>query len=161
MRNTGFASRTAGCSTTPPDSSPWRGNMPRQSWRKANPEKTRQLYHRQARTPKGMFHTLKISARRRNIEVTISLEQFRAIRWGASCVYCSGPLPVAGSGIDRKDNTKGYVEGNCIPCCKVCNKIKGPYLSFDDMMFLAAYRRKDFAALKARIAELEAQLAAV
>lgn len=29
------------------------------------------------------------------------------------------------SGIDRKDNTKGYTEDNVVPCCKICNKMKG------------------------------------
>lgn len=28
------------------------------------------------------------------------------------------------NGIDRVDNNIGYYEGNCIPCCKICNHIK-------------------------------------
>lgn len=39
------------------------------------------------------------------------------------CYYCgvsAQPL----NGIDRVDNTKGYSETNCVPCCKVCNRAK-------------------------------------
>ena len=28
------------------------------------------------------------------------------------------------SGIDRKNNTKGYSLDNCVPCCKICNYAK-------------------------------------
>ncbi len=28
------------------------------------------------------------------------------------------------NGIDRADNSRGYVFGNCVPCCKSCNKMK-------------------------------------
>ena len=38
------------------------------------------------------------------------------------CHYCGKTGP---NGIDRVDNTKGYVESNCVPCCKHCNYVKG------------------------------------
>lgn len=28
------------------------------------------------------------------------------------------------NGVDRVDNTKGYIEGNVVSCCKVCNRAK-------------------------------------
>lgn len=28
------------------------------------------------------------------------------------------------NGIDRKDNTLGYVASNCLPCCAMCNYLK-------------------------------------
>lgn len=36
------------------------------------------------------------------------------------------------SGIDRKDNGQGYVAGNSVPCCRICNKFKSslPYEEF-------------------------------
>ena len=60
------------------------------------------------------------------------------------CNYC-GSEPVAlaympdcnGSilynGIDRVDNTKGYIEGNMVTCCWICNRAKGtmPLLEFE------------------------------
>ena len=39
-----------------------------------------------------------------------------------NCYYCGKPGP---NGIDRVDNSKGYVTGNCVPCCKHCNYVKG------------------------------------
>jgi hypothetical protein len=28
------------------------------------------------------------------------------------------------NGIDRIDSSKGYVDGNVVPCCKTCNELK-------------------------------------
>lgn len=74
------------------------------------------------------------SARDRNIEFTLSKEQIRELI-EQDCHYC-GQKPIvrytsescAGqyewNGIDRVDNSKGYIEGNCVPCCKTCNFAK-------------------------------------
>jgi 5-methylcytosine-specific restriction endonuclease McrA len=42
------------------------------------------------------------------------------------------------SGIDRVDSSKPYVHGNVVPCCWVCNRMKGP-MPLDK--FLGAVRR--------------------
>jgi len=44
------------------------------------------------------------------------------------CHYCGVAGP---NGLDRVDCTKGYEVGNCVPCCKHCNYVKGN-LSFAD-----------------------------
>jgi len=36
-----------------------------------------------------------------------------------------------GFGIDRIDNSKGYIEGNMVPCCKICNWMKSDKSSID------------------------------
>lgn len=46
---------------------------------------------------------------------------------GQPCRYCDQRdlrhgLPIVG--VDRVDNALGYVEGNCVPCCELCNRIK-------------------------------------
>ena len=28
------------------------------------------------------------------------------------------------NGIDRKNKNKGYIESNCVTCCKICNRAK-------------------------------------
>lgn len=49
------------------------------------------------------------------------------------CQYCGGyntssvELGINYCGIDRVDNKKGYVAGNCVPCCDVCNKMKSTH----------------------------------
>lgn len=37
----------------------------------------------------------------------------------SSCSYCGGP----GGGLDRTDNSKGHVSGNCVPACATCNLV--------------------------------------
>ena len=42
------------------------------------------------------------------------------------CVYC-GKETIDGvkrNGIDRMDNSVGYVLSNCVPCCEICNYMK-------------------------------------
>jgi hypothetical protein len=49
------------------------------------------------------------------------------------CSYCGQPPSTIQksrreiytfTGIDRIDSSKGYSVGNCVPCCKVCNRMK-------------------------------------
>jgi len=42
-----------------------------------------------------------------------------------------------GSGIDRLDNTKGYIIGNIVSCCTICNIIRGEHLSAYEMQEVA------------------------
>lgn len=46
----------------------------------------------------------------------------------SNCYYCSRPPTQSRdkkfNGIDRKDNTLGYILGNVVPCCITCNKAK-------------------------------------
>ncbi len=41
------------------------------------------------------------------------------------CAYCGFWSSVKLNGIDRRDNSKGYTEDNCVSCCDVCNFGKG------------------------------------
>jgi hypothetical protein len=60
---------------------------------------------------------------KRDFEIT--LEDYTRFVRNNACFYCSGPLPVAGYGIDRLNNLIGYVFANCVPCCETCNEKKG------------------------------------
>jgi len=79
-------------------------------------------------------------ARKRNIAWELSLEDCKNI-FECPCFYCgSGPnnvyyRPVIGkrktpigpyryNGIDRVDNNAGYINGNVLPCCRMCNFAK-------------------------------------
>lgn len=46
--------------------------------------------------------------------------------------------PYTYNGIDRKDNSKGYVKGNCLPCCGTCNRMKSTHSTRD---FLAQIKK--------------------
>jgi len=91
--------------------------------RAKNPKKFKEETNKFHRTLKGRFRTLKSMAKRRQIEVVLSLGQYEKVVSG-SCFYCRGKLPEAGHGIDRVDSQKGYITENIVPCCKTCNLAK-------------------------------------
>jgi 5-methylcytosine-specific restriction endonuclease McrA len=107
---------------------------------------------------------LKNNCRQRGVELTISRQEYLELAF-SNCAYCGSlpknrvPLPRPSTktvytfiflyqGIDRKDNNLGYVPGNCVPCCAVCNSIKGKHLSHDEM-FAVAFALAAAAKLKA------------
>jgi 5-methylcytosine-specific restriction endonuclease McrA len=93
------------------------------------------------RRPQDQYRRLKNEAKRREYEVTITFEDFLLLRCIGSCDYCGDGLPEIGHGIDRKDNSFGYIIGNCVPCCTICNETKGEHLSYDEMHLIIKYRR--------------------
>lgn len=82
----------------------------------------------------NVFLCYKNRAKRKGINFDLSKEEFLDAV-SKPCFYCGKTLSnymKAGkrnggfsyNGIDRFDNTKGYVKDNCIPCCINCNKAK-------------------------------------
>jgi hypothetical protein len=80
-----------------------------------------------------LYSKYKGSAKKRRKEFDVPFEEFREIV-SKDCYYCGvKPLQTEGAGkskmlyngVDRVDNTKGYVSGNMVPCCKHCNVMKG------------------------------------
>lgn len=81
-----------------------------------------------------VFRSIKLSAKRRGYAWELSREEALALM-ESNCDYC-GVRPgntcrgaefngeFHYSGIDRKDNSRGYVSGNVVPCCIDCNKAK-------------------------------------
>ena len=62
------------------------------------------------------------------MDFDLDLDQFDDIT-RQTCVYCgsySGEYnKIQFSGIDRINSDIGYIEGNIVPCCDTCNKMKG------------------------------------
>ena len=94
-----------------------------QNWRDNNRTKSRACDYKAARKTSRHYHHLLWNAQKRSIDVQITQEEFMQIV-ASPCFYCGGALPDAGSGIDRIDNTLGYIPGNCRPCCTACNLAK-------------------------------------
>ena len=70
------------------------------------------------------YTSYKKSANTRNIEFALSEEEF-IILVKQSCYLCGiQPSDTHYNGIDRFDNSKGYVLSNCRPCCGHCNLLK-------------------------------------
>lgn len=97
------------------------------------------------------------SAKRRGLEFSLTMEEFREII-GRDCYYC-GSEPIAkylprhrrlghyiANGIDRKDNSIGYIVSNCLPCCKSCNISKNnrTYEEFINWILCAATHLKHY-----------------
>lgn len=99
-------------------------------------------------TPAGIFSTLKLSAKRRNVKLLISKEEF--VFWWMSqiqeCYYCKRTLEqilqVKDSvnrraqrlTIERVDNDKPYALDNMRLACYRCNTIKNDYFTADEML---------------------------
>jgi hypothetical protein len=77
----------------------------------------------------AIFWYYKRNARVRGLYWGLSKEKFFELIV-MNCFYC-GIIPekksgankriVYCNGVDRVNNTKGYLEENCVPCCSICN----------------------------------------
>ena len=82
-----------------------------------------------------IYYTYKKSARDRKIDWHLTKENVQILT-KSICYYCGiKPLQKTNTdnkfngiyeynGIDRIDNSKGYIIENCVPCCGVCNRAK-------------------------------------
>lgn len=87
------------------------------------------------RAKKIIYTSYKLSAKRKGLEFSIPFENFVDII-SLNCFYCDSEpknIKIEGkirkttfkyNGIDRMDNSKGYIIGNIVPCCKMCNMAK-------------------------------------
>jgi hypothetical protein len=54
------------------------------------------------------------------------------------CTYCGGVLGMAGVGLDRADNARGYTLDNVRPCCGECNRIKSNVFTYEEMRVIGS-----------------------
>lgn len=105
------------------------------SWKNKGPKTIpRQLPFGEA-AKNNLEHQYKRSAKKRNLEYNLTNEQFLDLV-KSKCYYCGeegtsikkGLGKSSGDfyyvGIDRVDNTKGYLLENCVSCCWKCNNMK-------------------------------------
>jgi hypothetical protein len=82
----------------------------------------------------AVYSSRRADAKRRYLTFSLTKDEFKAMA-SQLCFYCDAePANEYGSnmysenfiyqGIDRIDNSKGYVYSNCRPCCKYCNMAK-------------------------------------
>jgi hypothetical protein len=64
----------------------------------------------------------KRDARRRGLQWSLC-DEFATRLFQMPCYYCNKTDEL--NGIDRLDNTYGYINGNCVSCCETCNFGKG------------------------------------
>lgn len=84
---------------------------------------------------KTLYNNYLYGAINRNLEFEISIKDFEEII-KQNCHYCGTPPiqylkkenaknGIEYNGIDRINNSIGYIKQNCVPCCKYCNFAKG------------------------------------
>lgn len=89
-----------------------------------------------------LYDNYKRAAKRRNYDFNLNFDSFSNLIL-KNCFYCNSSPSMTYNygksvkidssldykdfkynGIDRIDNTKGYIIENCVPCCKICNNSK-------------------------------------
>lgn len=93
--------------------------------------KGRKYGHGKLTGKRMLYSTYKHGAKVRKIIFKLSFKYFVKII-SQNCLYCNSEPEIRirhrytflSNGIDREDSKKGYVRGNVIPCCKICNKAK-------------------------------------
>ncbi len=94
-------------------------------WRENNPEKMAELNQLKKTNKIQSFNTYKRSANIKQLEFGLTIDDYIKLVENP-CYYCGIIDADKGfNGIDRKDQTKGYIEDNCASCCKMCNYLKG------------------------------------
>lgn len=95
----------------------------------------------------ALYLEYSIGAKRRNLEFSLTKEQFRNIT-SSNCFYCNiEPKQQARrkgrnnglythNGIDRKNNN-GYILDNCVACCKICNIAKATLIESDFYIWIS------------------------
>lgn len=110
----------------------------------------RRLPNNQAAINRSMENYIS-RAKKKGREFSLTKDQFVEITQ-KNCEYCEVP-PVHNTksrtgnyphnGLDRKINDQGYTYENSLPCCYICNSIKGEYLSYEQMKALMRFVLKD------------------
>ena len=72
----------------------------------------------------NVWRDFKNGAIKRELELTVNFEAFKDIVV-RPCFFCGEYSLSSYNGVDRYDNRKGYITSNCVPCCSMCNIMKG------------------------------------
>jgi len=128
----------------------WRKNNPQRinqyqkvakQWKKNNSEKVKQYQKKYRRnnlkkcrkeegkyrlTLKGKYLNYKQNAKQRGLIFGITSDEFMRLI-NKPCHYCGGES----GGIDRLDNSVGYLKDNIVSCCSMCNYMKRIYSKED------------------------------
>jgi hypothetical protein len=127
-------------------------NSKNKKWALNNPQAIKNTLKKYNQTPKGIYHIIKTNCHNKKRPFTLKMEDF--IIWYNSqnkkCHYCEvleKELPesfrkvsVSRNGtinrltIDRKNNNIGYIITNLVLACAQCNRMKGEFLSYEEML---------------------------
>jgi len=92
-------------------------------WRLANHEKVQASNKARNENIDYHYSNYKRSAAAKQLAFEIDKETF-IILVTSPCHYCGIVQEKGFNGLDRMDSTVGYVTGNCVSCCQMCNYMK-------------------------------------
>lgn len=97
------------------------------------------------------YNRLLKAAKYRDLQVTLSFEDFLELVIITSCHYCETNIPWQKHAtrercggyyfLDRKNNDKGYTNENCVVCCPRCNWAKGDIFTYEEWFKIGAVIR--------------------
>jgi hypothetical protein len=82
------------------------------------------------KTRPAVYQQYKNMSEKRGIEFSLSENEYNTLLSGR-CYLCG--VEENYMGIDRKDNSKGYIPGNSFTCCSICNLMKA-YFDYDEFI---------------------------
>ena len=109
------------------------------NWRDRNPEKMEEANKKRRESLEAHFKIYKRSARLKKHEFTYSEDEFKALI-SNPCYYCNTLDEKGFNGIDRMNQSVGYIQSNGVSCCTMCNWLKG---SLDSATFIKRIRHID------------------
>ena len=87
-----------------------------------NKEDNRVWQKKHDKLPKVRFRHYKRDAKNRGLVFELTYDEFLKVI-DEFCYYCGEN----GYGIDRLENSSGYLKSNIVPCCSMCNQMKYTY----------------------------------
>jgi len=101
-------------------------------WRENNPEKTKIINENKKNSITENYKIYQRSANHKNLDFSINQEEYESLV-KKSCYYCGIIQERGFNGIDRLNQSIGYIQDNCVSCCKMCNFTKG---SLNEIVFV-------------------------
>jgi hypothetical protein len=92
-------------------------------WRDANPEKVQASNKERNENIDYHYSNYKRTAELKQLSFELDKETFIQLV-KTPCHYCSIIQEKGFNGLDRTDSNDGYIMGNCVPCCEMCNYMK-------------------------------------
>lgn len=117
---------------------------------------------------KALYNELIKNSKRRNIEFSLSFNEFLEYTKEYSCHYCyneikwnpftkdnEGNILSRAYNLDRKDSSKGYIKENCVVCCWRCNQTKNNVYSYEEWFGMTSYFRNKKIIIESYLCEIK------
>ena len=92
---------------------------------KKHPDVIAKNTEKQATVPDSKMKTIRNSSKSRGIYFNEEDYEIMKQKLSLPCYYCNEEVNGILQGLDRLNNDKGYYDLNTVPCCTICNHLKG------------------------------------